>query len=273
MENNIETINLCGKSARRMHISANKPTMLFVPGALQDIESIKTLNTGFSEHFNYHIAELPGSGLAGPLHSSYPVEFLGDCLKQYIDTYIQGPFHLVSCSYATGLAVEYAKQHSYRLSTLTLAGAMQEIPKSAWPTVLGLMADCLHQPDTFARNFVNLLTSQLADIPKLDIIKKATLRKTRKYTDQEFWTFIYNTIRLMSYRATDLHSISCPSLCFTGEHDPFVTPEECAALAHKIPGCQFTLLPDTDHLFHIEKPKATVELIQKFILNRTQIAA
>lgn len=269
----IDHISLCNHPARRMHIHSNKPVMIFVPGALQDIESIKNLNAGFSANFDYHVIELPGSGLAGPLHSSYPVAFLGECLREYIDTYVHGSFHLVSCSYATGLAIEYAKQFGHHIESLTLAGAMQEIPASAWPVVLGLMSDSLGDTEKFASNFVELLTNSNGAIPKVDVIKKATLRKTRSYTHAEYWTFIYNTIRLMSYRAVDLELIRCPTLCFTGEHDPFVTPQNCKHLADQIPGALFDTIPSTDHLFHIENSGATIEMITSFIHERSQIAA
>ncbi|TVZ39398.1 pimeloyl-ACP methyl ester carboxylesterase [Alteromonadaceae bacterium 2753L.S.0a.02] len=269
----IDNIKLCGTGARHMHLKSNSQTMLFVPGALQDIESIKQLNAGFSSNFNYHIVELPGSGHAGPLHSSYPVSFLSECLAEYVETFIKGPCHLVSCSYATGIAIEYAKKNSQRIQTLTLAGAMQEIPQASWQIVLGLMADSLRSPQKFASDFVELLTASDRPIPKLETIKKATLRKTRKYTHSEFWTFIYNTIRLMSYRATDLDQITCPTLCFTGEYDPFVTPEKCKALADNIPNAMFSLIPDTDHLFHIERHDLTIDLITSFIQNRARLAA
>ena len=74
----------------------------------------------------------------------------------------------------------------------------------------------------------------------------------------------------MSYRAEGLHNIQCETLCFTGEHDQYVTPERCKQLAQLIPNSRYTTLPKTDHLFHIEQPKQTVELITNYLYAEEQ---
>jgi len=247
--------------------------MVFIPGNLQEIETIKDFNDGFSEHFDYHVLELPGTGMTEPLHPSYNINFLSGCLAEFVDRHIDKPFYLVTCSYATALALEYAKIDSSKIKKLVLAGSMEEIPEEEWPTVLGLMADCLRDPKRFAVDFLDLLTAEGVDIPRLSLIKKATCRKASRYTENQFRCFIFNSIRLMSYRASGLDVIQCPTLCFTGEHDPYVKPERCRALAKSIPHSDFALIPNTDHLFHIEKPFETIKLIASFLLDEQRVAA
>jgi len=268
----ITTIQIKSHNVRFLHKkNEEKPILVFIPGNLQEIETIRDFNEGFSENFNYFAIELPGTGHTDPLHPSYNINYLADCLHEFIEQYVGDKFYLVSCSYATALSIEYAKTHSDRLLKLVLAGSMQDIPIDEWPTVLGLMADCLREPAQFAGDFMKLLTAKNVRIPRQRAIIKATKSKASKYTQNQFWCFIFNSIRLMSYRAEHLDRIGCETLCFTGEHDPYVTPSRCKQLAQLIPNSRFTTLPNTDHLFHIEQPQKTVELITDYLYAEEEV--
>lgn len=264
------TIRLQKYLSQHLHLpNPGKTPLLFIPGNMQDIQSVQAFTDGLSQDYDYHVVELPGMGSTPPLHPSKPISFLSDCLKEFVDTHIKKPFILVSCSYATPIAIEFCKSDR-RVQKLVLAGSMQEIPESDWPTILGLMADCLRSPQKFANDMIDMLTSKNAAIPKQNAIRKATIRKTRSYSDREFWCFIYNTIRLMSYKPDALDKILCPTLCFTGEFDPYVTPSNCQQLSEKIPNAEFQVITDTDHLFHIERPEETVLAITDW-LSRTAL--
>ncbi|WP_086930703.1 alpha/beta fold hydrolase [Agarilytica rhodophyticola] len=271
----IRNISLKGKMARHLHISnPQKPILVFIPGNLQEIETIKDFNLGLSRYFDYHVVELPGTGMTTPLHPSYDISYLASCLEDFINNELySSSIHLVSCSYATGVALEYAKENSIKIDKLVLAGSMQDIPEEEWSQIFMMMSNCLHRPKEFSKGFLDLITSESSTIPKHKVIKRATLRKAEKYTEDQFKCFIYNSIRLMSYKASQLETITCPTMCFTGELDPYVTPKRCKALADNIPNTTFRLIPNTDHLFHIEKPMETIDMICDYLLGKSPIAA
>ena len=79
----------------------------------------------------------------------------------------------------------------------------------------------------------------------------------------------------MSYSPSDqdLIKIQCPTLCFTGEYDPYVTKERCKELANSIPNSSHTTIPNTDHLFHIEAPDTTIAMITEYLLKQLSIKA
>lgn len=263
----INSILINNHEARYMHVNkAGSTPLLFIPGNLQEIETIKEFNIGFAKEFDYWVLEVPGTGMTKPLHPHHSIQFLSECLASFVETYIKQPVHLVVCSYATPIAIEFAKRNNRWLKKMVLAGSMREIPQTEWATVLGLMADCLRNPEQFASDFLDLLTTESDLIPRQKLIIKATMRKAARYSTSQFWCFIYNSIRLMSYYPQDLGLIKCPTLCFTGELDPYVTKERCLELAGEIPNAYFTTIPDTDHLFHIEKPQETIALITDYLL-------
>lgn len=67
-----QNIMLKGKLSRHLHIrNPGKPVLIFIPGNLQEIETIKDFNHGLSRHFDYHVVELPGTGMTPPLHMTY----------------------------------------------------------------------------------------------------------------------------------------------------------------------------------------------------------
>lgn len=271
---NVKTISLQSKVSRYLHVpNPGKEVLVFIPGNLQEIETIRDFNVGFSEGFDYWVIELPGTGMTEPLHPSFTISFLSDCLAEFLKNHVDAKVNLVACSYATPIALEFTKKYPEYVDRLVLAGSMKEIPHAEWATVLGLMADCLREPTRFARDFMGLLCEKTGSVPRQETIIKATMRKASRYTEQQFWCFIYNSIRLMTYLPNELGKITCPTMCFTGELDPYVTKERCLELAKLIPGSYFTTIPETDHLFHIEKPRETVDLIKGFLRKEERRAA
>ena len=65
--------------------------------------------------------------------------------------------------------------------------------------------------------------------------------------------------------AVDFERITCPTLILSGADDRFVHPDNAQILADKIPGAQYHLIPETDHLFFLEKNQETAAHIRAFL--------
>ena len=271
----VNNIELGNYHARHLHIpNPGRKPIIFIPGNLQEIETITEINQGLCKHFDYHVIELPGTGLTTPLHPSKSIDFLVGCLQEFITKQLNNVhFSLVSCSYATAIAIEYAKAFPNYLDKLVLAGSMPEVPQAQWENCYKLMWMSKQDRKNFSKEFIDRLTAEDALIPRLIAIKKAAARRAFRYSEDQIDCFLYNTLRLLAYKATCLNKIQCPTLCFTGEFDPFVTPSECLKLSKLITGASFQLIPNTDHLFHIESPNETVNIITNYLQNQEAIAA
>lgn len=264
--NDIQNINLNGHSARYLHLSNyGKPALVFLPGALQDIDALREYNKGLSEDFDYYILELPGTGSTPYLPAHKTIGFLAECLDIFISDVVKKPFNLVACSYATAIALDYGAYKPNMLDGLILAGSMLNIPESEWPNMLLLLRQCYVDQGAFASGFTELVSSDKCDSKRQAVIKKAVARKTKQYSENQIKCFVYNTLRLMTYHPEHLELITTPTLCFTGEHDPYTTPVRCIELVNKLPNATFTSLRDTDHLFHVDKPNETIALIRQFL--------
>lgn len=269
----INNINLKSHACRFGHVkNSSKPALLVLPGNLQEIESIQLLNNNLGPNYDYYVLELPGTGLTPPLHPKYTINDLSELLKIFCKEYVKRSFILIACSYATPIALEYSKNNPW-VNQLILAGSMSEIPKENWGNVLGLMSDSLKNRDSFSENFINILSVNDPRIPRRRAACKASKMKAKNYTENQYWCFIYNSIRLLSYDPQNLHNIHCPTLCFTGELDPYVKKEWCEQLSNLIPNALFETIPNSDHLFMIEQPQKTIDVITSFIAdNHTQKA-
>lgn len=272
---NIVEVNVKGYQCRYMHAeNKGKPNLVFLMGSLQEIESVQVFNRTFSQDYNYWVIELPGSGNTQPLHPKYDVRFLADCLDVFNRQVMQREkFYLVACSYATGIALEYAKIAQHQLHRIALAGSMMDIPLDEWPTMLQLMRDCAYDTPKFATGFIDLLTDKSGVIEKRNVIQRAAVRKASSYREENFWHFVFNTIRLMCYNPMDLEKINVPTLVFTGEYDPYVKPEKARELAEALGQGSYVSLKGCDHLFHIEKPKESLDLVLEFFAPHYEILA
>ena len=56
-----------------------------------------------------------------------------------------------------------------------------------------------------------------------------------------------------------------PALVFTGEYDPFTTPERVRRFASRLQSSVFTTIQKADHLFHMEQFDATSSLVHRFM--------
>ena len=262
----INQITIYGYAARFLNIyNPSRPSLVFVPGAFMDFDSLKYHSSRFSQHFNYFILELPGTGDMPPLPANKPVSFLGDCLAHFAHQYIGQPFFLVACSYGSAAALDFASNHSNLLKRLILAGSMSRIPDSDWPRMLHLAFLSLTTESDFAEQYIKLLCSDKCRSRRQRAIQRAILRNARQFGLAKKLCAVNNTLRLLTSFVPKVEQIDCPTLCITGEYDCYTTPELCQELAKGIPQGEFVNMADTDHLFIYDKPQESMELIMQFL--------
>jgi pimeloyl-ACP methyl ester carboxylesterase len=66
-------------------------------------------------------------------------------------------------------------------------------------------------------------------------------------------------------RTADLPKIQVPTLVMVGAHDVITPPDEVRAMAEKIPGAKFLVIPDAGHLAPLENPNVADKAILDFL--------
>lgn len=64
--------------------------------------------------------------------------------------------------------------------------------------------------------------------------------------------------------AQRMEAIKVPTLILFGEHDKVVPPGNAKLLHQKIPDSQIEIIPSTGHMFPVENPSSTVDIIKDF---------
>lgn len=262
----IHTLSINNHLCRYQHLpNPGKPPLVFLMGTLQDIEHTYAFSSRFAPDFDYYVVELPGMGLTDPLPSKYPIAFVAQCLSDFSKKIIRQQFDLVAISYATGIAIEYAKRPDQMINKMALVSGMLEIPENFIEPLLDLMLKCKRDPHSFVDGFIDLLATDQHVIPNHEAIRRTARRKAKQnLKDGGYHHFVYNTLRLLGADAGDLSVIRTPTLVYTGEYDPFVTPAQCKKLADALPNSKFELLPGCDHLFALENPGGAVNMVKEF---------
>ena len=190
---------------------------------------------------------------------------MGDCLADCANQYIGQPFYMVACSYGTAAALDFASKHSRLLKRLVLAGSMRHIPDADWPRMLNLAMLCMSSDNAFGEQYIQLLCSDKCCSKRQQAIQRAIIRNARKFSVEQRRCFTNNTLRLLTSFVPKVEQIHCPTLCFTGEYDPYTTPKLCEELAEAIPLGEFATMADSDHLFIYDKPQESMDLILQFL--------
>ena len=61
-----------------------------------------------------------------------------------------------------------------------------------------------------------------------------------------------------------MKAITQPTLILFGEHDKVVPPANAQLFLEKLPNAKAHTIPNTGHIFPIEDPKTTDEVVTKF---------
>jgi pimeloyl-ACP methyl ester carboxylesterase len=238
------------------------PTLLFLHGAGGAanmfageqpspflLELAKSFRVVVPEHPGFGVKERPGW-----------LDNIHDLAYFYLDYMALRGFkdvHLVGQSLGGWLALEIAVRNTKHLASLTVAGAaglkLQGVPKGDI---------FLWTREDFGRNMFHdqeVAKAFMAHQPTPDQLK-SILRNNE-------------TLALLAWepRMVDpdlhkwLHRIDVPTHVIWAEHDKVLPKDYGQAITKLVNGAKFTVLPETGHLLHLDRPEAFSRTVQGFI--------
>ncbi|WP_261887504.1 alpha/beta fold hydrolase [Vibrio aerogenes] len=240
----------------RYSLYKNKNTeqhVIFLLGALQDIESVDSFSRSFSEHLNCLTLEAPGTGRTPLLEATVSIQQQTQMVLEFIEHMQIEKAHIIAFSYATSIAVELCDIWPHVIS-LSIFGGVPGIPSSGREATKKVLASAMINSHKFAQTFTRVLTSDHPDIPRNKVIIKASERSISKFDSYRISVFFENTIRLLSYSPQNLDHIKIPCTICVGEYDPYVTKEQAYIFSTKITNSHFVVIKNADHLGHLQHP-------------------
>jgi 3-oxoadipate enol-lactonase len=86
--------------------------------------------------------------------------------------------------------------------------------------------------------------------------------------DVQMWAQAWRAIAALD-TAPQLHAIAAPTLCLAGEVDLASPPRAVQAIADRVPGARFEVVPAAPHMLFIEQPHAVARAIADFLKEMT----
>jgi len=117
--------------------------------------------------------------------------------------------------------------------------------------------------EAFTRGFVPKFTGKTTQEQHPEVTQKIT----RMILSQEAAGIVSAQLAMISRTDTGhvLPNIQVPTLVIGVEEDPLIPAEQSKALAEKIPGAEFALIPQAGHMSNLENPEKFNEALLKFL--------
>ncbi|KUI97216.1 alpha/beta fold hydrolase [Vibrio sp. MEBiC08052] len=245
--------NLFRFSLYKNHQSESEHVVIFLLGALQDIESVDSFSRKFSEHLDCLTIEIPGTGKTTPLDSNISIREQTLMLLEFIHYMGIKSAHLIAISYSTAIAVELCDLWPY-VCSLSICGGVPGIPKSGRQATKKMIAAAMQSQEEFAHTFTHSVTVNNPNIPRNKTIIKATKRSIYNLSPDQIDIFFENSIRLLVHNPSYVENIKIPCTVCVGEYDPYATVEIVRGFSNQLKNSNFVIIKNADHLVHLQHP-------------------
>lgn len=248
--------------------TADNTPLVFLGGAFQNFMSFKKEVQMFWTERPVILLDLPSQGSNCQLCPELDFSDFALLINQFLDHAHIEKIHLVGLSYGSAMAFQFAADFPNRIGKLILGGTTPKVREDN-KYLLKKSLKVLERGDRqfFAHgvveNLINLPFKEVTQIPERVIngLFKAMLNLDENSQQR----YIHNTSRLIKIDEIQ-GQVKCPTLILTGEYDNFTTPYENYLMAQKIPGSEFVLIKNGDHLSQLEKRPVLIDLYQQFLL-------
>ncbi|CCO46650.1 conserved hypothetical protein [Vibrio nigripulchritudo SOn1] len=253
---NIQRVNINGNDFRYSLIENNdtEEYVIFLLGALQDIESVKKYSQHFSKTINCITVEVSGTGNTNVLNSKISVRDQAYMLLDLVHHLNITSAHIVGFSYATAVAIELHDIWS-SVKSISVCGGVPGIPDSGRIATKQMIAASIQSKEAFSQSFVESLTVNNSEIPR----NKATIRATKiaisEMDQKKIDMFFENSVRLLVHTPSNLNKIRIPVLVCVAEYDPYCTIEMARDFSSQMKNSRLFVIKNADHLAHMQQPE------------------
>ena len=187
-----------------------------------------------------------------------------------IDALDLKPAHLVGCSMGGAIAIDFALQHSERISKLVLVGATYGGFEFK-PEHKELLANVIAARD--ARDFEawnNAMIELFVDGPRRapGYVAKEIRELVHDMNERALRTDLEQTWpdEMEPPASERLGEITAPTLVVIGDEDAPMPVEACDQLAKSIPNARKVVIHDAAHLPNMEHPEEFNRIVREFLL-------
>ena len=225
----------------------------------------------FSKHF--HTVSWDARGYGDSDDYEGPLDF-GDFardLKGLLDHFGVEKAHLCGLSMGGRIAQDFYLQFPERVKTLTLVATFsgfRNFSSEERQRFINLRKKPLVEDGKEPRDIAPVVAKTLIGPTAADDKFQRLVQSMEKlHKDSYVKTIEAST---MYDKALELENVSVPTCLIFGEHDSLTTPDTGKAMAERIAGSEFHVVPRSGHLINIEEPEPFNRIVLEFLMrNRT----
>lgn len=248
--------------------------LIFIGGAFQNIDRVEKVCRALARKTWVIAVDTPGNGNTGVLPADYDFTFICEAIHYGLKSLGIDAVNLLGGSYGSIIAMRYAQRY-LGINNLVLCSAMDRLPeKLEYEFNKFLFQLEWNRIEEFADGFTDLMTNpKLRQTNRLarvaaDKLRHSLLTSSKGIREQ----FRHNTMRILRDGTTDLRlSPDIPTTIYTGEHDHFIPVDSNIRVANSFPRGRFISVPGADHMVHVEKFRANVDVILSGISKNSEI--
>jgi pimeloyl-ACP methyl ester carboxylesterase len=229
----------------------------------------------FAEDFRTIVFDNRGVGQSDKPDAPYSMQMFAEDTVGLLDGLNIDKAHVFGISMGGMIAQEFALRYPQRVKTLILGCTNCGGPNAVLskdPDVLNI----LNNIESVDVQQAALAMTKVAVTPwfmqkRMDILLQMNQMSIQHPTPKHGMVRQMQAIQGHDTYAR-LSLISMPTLVVTGKEDDLVPPENSLTLAQRIPNADLVLLSNASHLFNVELPEATGEVVKSFIQRRREWA-
>lgn len=203
---------------------------------------------------------------------AYDIVDMADDVAELLQENHMYPAYVVGHSMGGFMALYLAARYPHLVKALALCGTIEK-QNDAAKQYLQLRIDAMA---AMPKQEINLANPDLIRLVMPHIYAKRYLDDATFVNDileyethnpypQKAEGFMRQARACILHDATDeLANIAAPTLVLTGEQDALYTPAVAQALASKIKGAQYTVIPDAAHMLPLENPQFFYHTLKTF---------
>lgn len=217
-----------------------------------------------SRQFRVLCPDLRGSGRS-PAEGEISTMALADDLLQMIDRLGIERAHWVGHSYGSVVLQHLAVKAPSRLISLGLIGPIQSASDAARTALKGRA----EKARTEGLADIGTATAQVGTSAETKSHRPEVAAFVREMVmRQEAHAYAATCEAVASSAPAAIESITCPTLVITGDEDMTSPPTNAQAIADKIAGARFHVLPRCGHWTPVERPREVADLLLNFLLGK-----
>lgn len=243
------------------HAHGTGPTVLLIMGLSFTHEMWFRVWPHLVDHYRVVLFDNRGMGRSSVPKGPYSIQKMARDAAAVLRAAGASAAHVVGASMGGMIAQELALRQPAMIRSLILACTSHSGLFGQWPDFSRVPRRAAKTREDRERAVVELL---YADSTPLHLIEEdIRIRTACQWTAKGFLNQFAGILMWSAYRR--LPSIRTPTLVVHGDQDRLVPPDNGRAVARRIPGAEFELIPNAGHVMTTDQPELCSNILLRFL--------